>query len=140
MECKIVLYSVDYVRGQTVGELSRRSLHLYDSTCFLVRYNRHVCYIKNPKLLFKLYRCPNCSHFSEHPSWIEKHTTSCQNRVKDEYPGGVYNVKETLFEKLAEHNIIIPANLQLSKNVAVLDFESYLAKPDEKLNDTERLK
>ena len=43
----ILLYNMDVVDGNIVGELARRSLQQYESTVRLLRYNNHICYVNN---------------------------------------------------------------------------------------------
>ena len=40
---KIVLYDIDIVDGNIIGELARRSLQKYNNTVRLLRYNNHIC-------------------------------------------------------------------------------------------------
>ena len=55
----IVLYDTDIVDGITVGELARRSVQKYGNTVRLLRYNNHICYVKNINAVFKSFCCPN---------------------------------------------------------------------------------
>ena len=43
----ILLYDIDIVDGNIVGELARRSLQKYENTVRLLRYNNHICYVNN---------------------------------------------------------------------------------------------
>ena len=60
---KILLYDKDIVDGNIVGEFARRSLRKYGSTVRLLRYNNHLCHVKNINAVFKPFRCPNCDTF-----------------------------------------------------------------------------
>ena len=48
----ILLYDIDFVDGNIIGELARRSMHKYNNTVKLLRYNNHICYVSNIKAVF----------------------------------------------------------------------------------------
>ena len=59
----ILLYDIDNVDGNIVGELARRSVQKYENTVRLLRYNNHICYVNNINAVFQSFRCPNCDIF-----------------------------------------------------------------------------
>ena len=59
----ILLYDIDIVDGNIVGELARRSVQKYEKTVRLLRYNNHICYVSNINTVFQSFRCPNCDTF-----------------------------------------------------------------------------
>ena len=59
----ILLYDIDIVDGNIVGELARRSVPKYENTVRLLRYNNHICYVNNLNAVFQAFRCPNCDNF-----------------------------------------------------------------------------
>ena len=65
----LVLYDIDIVDGNIVGELARRSVQKYENTERLLRYSNHICYGNNIKAVFQSFRCHNCDAFSER-NWI----------------------------------------------------------------------
>ena len=66
----ILLYDIDIVDGNIIGELVRRSVQKYEITVRLLRYNNHICYVDNINAVFQFFRCPICDTFStEHPTW-----------------------------------------------------------------------
>ena len=69
----ILLYGIDIVDGNIVGELARRSAQKYENTVRLLRYNNHICYVNNKKAVFQSFRCPNgVTYFStEHSVWSD---------------------------------------------------------------------
>ena len=42
---KILLYDIDIVDKNIVGELARRSVQKYENAVRLLRYNNHICYV-----------------------------------------------------------------------------------------------
>ena len=95
----IFLYDVDIVKGSLVGELARRSVQKHSNTVRLLRYNSHICYVANIHALFNAFRCPTCDCYFNRPGNLERHLTTCQERVKQVYPKTVYQLKETLASK-----------------------------------------
>ena len=69
----ILLYDIDVVDGNIVGELARRSVQKYKKTVRLLRYNNHMCYKNNIIAVFLSFRCPNCDTFfsTEHSIWSD---------------------------------------------------------------------
>ena len=59
----ILLYDIDIVDGNIIGELARRSVKKYENTVRLLRYNNHICYVNNINAVFQSFRCPICNHF-----------------------------------------------------------------------------
>ena len=48
----ILMYDIDVVDGNLIGELARRSVQKYDNTVRLLRYNNHICYVNNINAAF----------------------------------------------------------------------------------------
>ena len=61
----IVLYDIDIVECNIVGELARRKVQKYKNTARLLRHNNHICYVNNINAIFQSFRCPNCDNFLE---------------------------------------------------------------------------
>ena len=79
---KILLFDIDTVDGNIIGELARRSVQKYDKTVRLLRYNNHICYVSNIKVVFQSFRCPNCDSFFNRTFKLERHLTTCSERKK----------------------------------------------------------
>ena len=120
---KIVLYDIDIVDGNIIGELVRRSVQKYEKTVRLLRYNNHVCYVNNINAVFQSFRCPNCGNFFNKTFNLERHLTTCSERVKNVYPRNVYQIRETLFDKLDSFGIKYTSEQKLFRNLAISDFE-----------------
>ena len=136
IQVNIFLYDIDIVDGSIVGELARRSVQKYCNTVRLLRYNNHICYVSNINALFKAYRCSTCNQFFNKTGNLERHLVTCKDRIKHVYPRNVYQLRETLFDKLDFFSIPYTKEQQLFKNLAVFDFESICVR-EEQFKDTE---
>ena len=132
----IFIYDIDLIDGAMVGELARRSIKKYEKNVQLIRYNSHICYVDNINALFKAFRCPTCDRFFQKTGNLERHLVRCSGRVKHIYPKNVYQLRETLFDKLDSFGIQYTDDQKLFTNLAVFDSESTCI-PEEKFKNTE---
>ena len=72
----IVLYDIDIVDGNIIGEVARRSMQEYENTVRLLRHNIRICYVSNINAVFQSFRCPNCDTFSNRTFNLERHLTT----------------------------------------------------------------
>ena len=131
----IVLYDIDIVDGNIIGDLARRSVQKYEISVRLLRYNNHICYVRNINAVFQAFRCPNCDTFFNRTFNLERHLTTGSERVKNVYPRNVYQIRETLFDKLDSFGINYTSEQKLFKNIAIFDFESICVQ-EETFRDT----
>ena len=101
----ILLYDIDIVDGNIVGELARRSVEKYKNTVRPLRYNDHRCYVNNINAVVQSFRCPNFDIFFNKTFNLERHLTTCSERVKNVYLKNVYQIRETIFDKLESFGI-----------------------------------
>ena len=132
----IVLYDIDFVDGNIVGEFARRSVQKYEKTVQLLRYNNHICYVNNINAVFQSFRFPNCDTFFNRIMNFERKLTRCSERVQKVYPKSVYQTQEYLFDKLDSFGIEYTKEQTLFKNLAVFDFESICVQ-EESVKDTD---
>ena len=133
----IVLYDIDIVDGNIIGELARRSLQKYNKIVRLLRYNKHICYVSNINAVFQDFSCPNCDTFSIRTFSLERHLSTCSKRVKNAYPRNVYQIRETLFDKLDSFGIKYTSQQKHLKNLANFDFETICVQK-ESFKDTQK--
>ena len=130
------IYDIDIIDGAMVGELARRSIKKYAKKVQLIRYNSHICYVDNINALFKAFRCPTCDTYFQKTGNLERHLVRWSERVKHIYPKNVYQLRETLSDKLDSFCIQYTDDQKLFKNLAVFDIES-ICIPEEKFKNNE---
>ena len=135
----IVLYGIDIVNGSIIGELARRSMQNYENTVRLLKYNNHICYVNNINAVFPSFCCPNCDTFFNRTFNLERHLTTCSERVKNIYPQNVYQTQETLFDKLDSFGNECTIEQTLFENLAIFDFESICVQ-EQSFKDTDTTK
>ena len=133
----IFLYDIDFVDGELIGELARRSIQKFEKSVKRLPYNNHICYVNNINALFKAFRCTTCDTFFSKTGNLERHLVTCSDRVKHIYPKNVYELRETLFEKLDAFNIPFRNDQKLFKNLAIFDFESICVREANSYKQTE---
>ena len=105
LQLNIFLYDIDFVDWVLIGELARRSIQEFEKSVKRLRYNNDICYVNNINALFKVFRCTTCDTFFSKTGNLERHLVSCSDRVEHIYAKNVYELRETLFEKLDAFNI-----------------------------------
>ena len=105
MQRHIFIYDFDIPEGEYVGELAQRSSGRFDKTVKLLIFNNHIIHTNDIDPLFMCFRCPSCDTFFKRSEFINKHLLRCKDRVKHIYPKNVYELRETLFEKLERFNL-----------------------------------
>ena len=90
LQLNIFLYDIDFVDGELIGELCRRSIQKYEKSVKLLRYNNHICYVNNINAFFKAFRCSTCDTLFSKTGNLERHLVTCSDRVKHIYPKNVY--------------------------------------------------
>ena len=67
----IILYDIDTVDGNVVGELARRTIQKYENIVRMLRYNHRICYVNNINAVIQFFRRPNCDTFfkKKHSIW-----------------------------------------------------------------------
>ena len=63
LQLNIFLYDIDFVDGELIRELARRSIQKFEKSVKLLRYNNHICHVNNINAFFKAFRCTTCDTF-----------------------------------------------------------------------------
>ena len=130
LQLNIFLYDIDFVDGELIGELARRSIQKFEKSVKLLRYNIHICYVSDMNPFFKSFRCSTCDTIFSKTGNLERHLITCSERVKHIYPKNVYQLREALFEELDSSIIPHREDQKLIKNLASFDFESICVKEE----------
>ena len=77
LSLNIVLYDIDIVDDNIIGEFARQSLQKYNNTVRLLRYKKLLRYLSNSNAVFQDFRCPNCGTFFNRTFNLERHLTTC---------------------------------------------------------------
>ena len=133
----IQVYSIFFdEQSEMLAELTRRSSMKRSKTTSLLRYENHICWTADINKFLKKFRCYVCDHFFDRSNNLEVHMRNCSERTKHHYPSGVYQISETIFERLEDVNINVPQELRLFSHLIVFDFES-ITVPDSTLKNTD---
>ena len=130
LQLNIFLYYIDFVDGELIGELARRSIQKFEKSVKLLHYNNHICYVSDMNSFFKSFRCSTCDTIFSKTGKLERHLITCSDRVKHIYPKNVYQLGKTLFDKMDSFKIPYREDQKLFKNLAVFDFESFYVKEE----------
>ena len=131
----IFIYDFDIQEGD-VEELAQRSIGRFDKTIKLLRFNNHIIHTNDIDSFFKCFRCPSCDTFFHKSDHFNQHHLRCKDRVRHIYPKNVYELRETLFEKLEGFNLPVSEDNKLFNNQATFDFES-ICVPTEEIKETQ---
>ena len=96
LQLNILLYDLDFVDGDVIGELARRSIQTFEKSVKLLGYNNHTCYVSDISSFSKSFRCSKCDTIFSTTGNLERHLITCSERVKHTYPKNVYQLRETL--------------------------------------------
>ena len=105
LQLNIFLYDLDFVDGELIGDLARRSIQKFEKSVKLLRYNNHICCVSDMNSVLKAFRCSTCDTIFSKTGNLERHLITCSERVKHIYPKNLYQLRGTLFEKLDSFNI-----------------------------------
>ena len=130
LQLDIFLYHFDFVDGELIGELCRRSIQKYENIFKLSRYNNHTCYVNKVNALFKAFRCTTCDTISSKTGNLGRHLVTCSDCIEHIYPKNVYELRKTLFENLDAINNPFGSEQKMFKNLAIIDFESICVKEE----------
>ena len=139
LQLKIFLYDIDFVDGELLGKLARRSFQKSEKSVELLRSKNHIYHVGDMNSFFEFFRCSTCDTIFSKTGNLERHLITCSERVNHIYPKNAYQLRETLIEKLDSSNNPYREDQKLFKNFAVFDFKSICVK-EETYKETETTK
>ena len=118
----ILHYYINNANGNMIRGLARGILKKYEFTaCCWDTTNKYVMWAT---LMQSSIRCPICNTFFSRVFNLDWQLTTCSERVRNIYTRNVYQIRNTLFDKLAFFGINWTSRRKLFKNLAIFNFES----------------
>jgi len=127
-EVNLMVYELSNETGSVVARLIQRSREIYAKTVNLNLYNGHFSYIFDFSKYAHSYACLRCSKMWNDSWAYHRHVKSCTFDVRYKYPGGIYQNPKTIYEKLQEHGVSIPAHDRFYPYCSTFDYESFMDK------------
>ena len=81
LQINIFLYDIDFVDGELIGELGRRSIQKIEKSVKLLRYNNHICFVSDMNSFFKSFCCSSCDTIFSKTGNLERHLITYSDRV-----------------------------------------------------------
>ena len=78
-------------------------------------YNNQFCYIKKMDVFTSSFKCRQCDKIFKTGRQIFRHEQTCKVGVQFQYPGGFYQNRQTVFEKLEAMNLYVPKLLHCAR-------------------------
>ena len=108
----------------------------FEDNLVLNLHDKHLSYVVNPQAYLQKWKCSACErHFIELTHW-KRHRGHCAVSTVYEFPGKHHKEAPTIFDRLDEFGIAVPAQDRLFPWFAVYDFESVLIPCDEQTAKT----
>ena len=79
--------------------------------------------VNNINAVFQFFRCSNYDTLFIRTFNLERHLTTCSEQVTNVYPRNIYQIRETIFDKLGSFGIKYTSKQNRSRNLAIIDFE-----------------
>ncbi len=99
-------------RPQTIAKLIRRSHRRYGDDLYLNLVGEHFCFISDLKKYSRTYPCSKCGVVFNTSFGQRRHQQTCDVNVRRKFPGGIFHVPPTIFDKLQEEGITLDEELK----------------------------
>ena len=120
--------------AEGVAKLVQRSRELYSETMRLNIWENHLSLIVDFKHYCNMFQCIHCGKLWDRNCDYYRHTKTCKITVRDLFPGGIHKKPSTIFEKLGEICIGVPANERFFPYFACYDFKAYFSQENLPVN------
>jgi hypothetical protein len=71
-------------------------------------YEDHFSYVNDMEKYSHSFLCSKCHRLWKHVGKLHRHEPTCTGDVSYKYPGGVYHISQTVFDRLEDENIDVP--------------------------------
>ena len=89
LQLNIFLCDNDFVDGELIGELARRSIQKFEKSVKLLRYNNQICYVSDMKFFFESFRCSTCDPILSKTGNLNRYFITWSEWVNHIYPKNV---------------------------------------------------
>ena len=110
--------------------LIRRSMCKNPDTLNLNLYKTNFSYIPDLTMYTRSFKCKKCGKLFHRSFNLNRHEQTCEVEVKRVFPGGVFHVGQTVFQKMREFGIHVSEELRFYPFRATFDFECYFDNSD----------
>ena len=123
LQLTIFLHDIDFVDGDLIGEFARGSIQNFETRVKIIRNSNHICYVNNLNSFFKSFHGSTCDTMFSKTGNLERNLITCSERIKHIHPKNIYQLRETLFDKLDSFNFSDREDPKLFKNLAIFHCE-----------------
>jgi hypothetical protein len=109
--------------GYIAARLVRRSPYSHQETMNLNLYEDHFSYINDMEKYSHSFLCSKCDRLWKSRWELHRHERTCTGDVIYKYPGGVYHTPQTVFDRLEDEGIDVPAEDRYYPYRATYDIE-----------------
>ncbi|XP_071805255.1 uncharacterized protein [Asterias amurensis] len=112
---------------KTFAKLVTRSRMTKKKTMYLNLFKRHFSYIKDFNLYSNTFCCTNtwCQRVFRRSNGLKIHMAKCSKNIKHRFPGSVYRPAPSIFDRLLDENISVPAEDRCFPHRATFRFEIF---------------
>ncbi|KAJ8030844.1 hypothetical protein HOLleu_27376 [Holothuria leucospilota] len=97
---------------------------------YLNYYEGHFSYIKDMEHYSHTFSCTNCKRLFKRYRQLQKHIPHCKTHVKYRYPGGVFELSPSVYDRLEAVGIVVNPRDRFYPYRITYDIETYLDKED----------
>ena len=116
---------MEYLPGKSaVTHYSKQNR--FSDTLYLNQYNHHLSYISCIQSYSQRFKCDHCQRLFKKHHLMAKHRNTCGKKSRYVYPASAYIYHKSVFEKLEEVGVLVPAQDRFYPYVACFDLESAL--------------
>ena len=88
-------------------------------------YQEHFSFIKDMSKYSRCFTCQRCGGNFFRPWRLIRHERSCNAKIKYVYPGGVFHLPKSIFDRIEDESIEVEEDLKFSKYRATFDIEVF---------------
>jgi hypothetical protein len=121
--------------GDIAARLVRRSPYSYQETMNLNLHEDHFRYVNDMEKYSHSFLCSKCDRLWKHVGMLHRHERTSTGDVIYKYPGGVYHTPQTVFDRLEDENIDVPAENRYYPYRATYDIEVMLQPTDKQRSE-----